>query len=196
MKFLKNNIVRMTFFLSSFWIFPDSAIASNIFTGLAKTGIDFNQNVVAVWETLDTINDNYMIKAVAGDPPWVPTTLTNPTSLSATNPQLAVASSLVAVTNSCTAVAAWIALDFSTGNTIIQLSTLSNLLVWNPVPITVSLNDGTEIPQGDDIVCRISPDGTKVLVTWTSFMTSISRTVVRFAFSNDGGTTWGLGQNP
>lgn len=161
--------------------------ATYSYAGGANHKIDGFGNAAVVWRSLDKDTDRYLIRGGSGNPhAWHETEITNPTVVSAMNPTIAVSSSDTATT---LGVATWEAIDLATGHRVIQASILTNK-GWNRNPVTLSLNDGKEIPKFEDPQAAISADGSTIMITWSSEMTTTRRTYVRSATSTDGGVSW------
>lgn len=156
-----------------------------------QVGIDGNNTIAAVWQ--HDPNNKMMTTVIMGAYSHSlqnVVTLTDETKFSARKPLLALASD---PTTNIKGAAVWISLDINNGHNVIHTTTLQSppTLGWKQTPTTLSLNDGSEMPN-DDYKIAISTDGQKIIVLWTAFFPADGITRNRIAISNDAGSSWNI----
>lgn len=158
------------------------------FDGPLQTGVDGTNTMVTVWHTVDSVIGTYKVQSVVSNGPWTPldiVNITNPLLVNAYDDNVLAVSGTSEGTR---AAVAWRAFDLFTGNKIIQVATLDNLGTWSS-PVTLSLNDGNEVPLSDYQVA-ISSNGSVIVVTWTAYLFLTAREQIRAEISTDGGASW------
>jgi hypothetical protein len=153
-----------------------------------KTKVDGLGNLAVVWVENDDGGNNVLMGAYGPGFPTSGTALTSNTALNVGTPRLVTSTSASTSTTGATAVAVYEAVDVTTFNTVIVTS-IATSSGWNTTPITLSLDDGTESPNNDYRV-SISADGETIIITWSSFLTTVDENVLRASVSTDGGTTF------
>lgn len=181
----QNFSKKITFLICIFSWF-ETAFAN--FNGYPQIGVDGSNNIAAVWRT-DLNTGLSKIQGVYGPPGTLGTAtdLSDATS-NAITPQLAVSTSSQATTK---AAAIWQAKD-SSGNFVIQVATYNSISGWSS-STTLSATDGSEMIR-EIYHVSISPDGSTIGANWAATMVLTGNTVIRYAYSTNGGVNWTIDQ--
>jgi hypothetical protein len=180
---LNNNFV-IYFLTIIFSIGSENFIECTQVTPKAKfDGLD---NLAVVWVENDDGGNNVLMGTYGPTFPTSGTALTSNTAFNVGTPRLV--TSTVTPTGA-TAVAVYTAVDVTTSNTVVVASIATSPTGWNSTPIILSLDDGTEFPN-DDYRVSMSTDGETIVVSWSSFSTTIDDNILRASVSTDGGTTF------
>jgi len=171
---MKLGILNMTmkFFLVSTFVLTCQAFAVDPQFDFLQMKMDSTGNALAVWRSFNTPTNMGQIQGTtysALTTAWtVPVNIASTGTINCSQPELS-------VSTGGNAVSIWYVNDAITGNNVIQASKFNiSTGLWSS-PVTISLNDGTEIPNFDYTVA-ISPLDT-IVVTWSSVLSG--STVIR-----------------
>ena len=138
--------------------------AGNIVADYPKTAIDPNGNVVAVWEALDDVTNNWKIQTATFDP--ATTTWSTPSDIYAPVNQGAYTPNIV-LKSSGDGLSVWIGLDFTTGNAMVQAAMY--IAATNSWTAAQTLSDPATEYANSDIRISVNDAGVAV-VTWSSYL--------------------------